>query len=124
MYTCLDVVCNLGRSEVFEDNVRISKKYQAETMALCFHKEIPWFSGNCCNGRPCSGAEDGRALSLKSNIGYEIITRNFRGFSTQTQIRMEDKSQSSDAVHQREISPRFKFPHSTQLQIRFFQITD
>ena len=40
MYICLDVVCDLGRSEMFEDNVRISKKYQSEKMALCFQATV------------------------------------------------------------------------------------
>ena len=40
MYTCLDVVFDLGRSEMFEDNVRISKKNQSAKMALCFQATV------------------------------------------------------------------------------------
>ena len=40
MYICLDVVCDLGRSEMFEDNIRISKKFQSVKMALCFQATV------------------------------------------------------------------------------------
>ena len=40
MYTCLDVVCDLDRSEMFGYNVRISKKYQAEKMALSLQATV------------------------------------------------------------------------------------
>ena len=43
MYTCLDVVCDLDRSEMFGDNVRISKKYQAENMVLSFQATVVTF---------------------------------------------------------------------------------
>ena len=43
IYTCLDVVCDLDRSETFGDNVRISKKYQAENMVLSFQATVVTF---------------------------------------------------------------------------------